>query len=1037
MESATSLHALLPSGEFQESDLARLEQVIELSARLLPAEGPIGQFVFLNPLHAFEGLPFEAGVRVGGRLFGAETYLPEDQYRAALAVGRIKSVDLRAVLEEEPGAWTPIGDLGSRLDLWMALLVAPSPPASAAEVEWHLAEADALDRFLPATTVSARDQIVADVKRWAVRDLIRAGGADEVPPADTHRGHVLWPLLSDLGPLMAAEGHGREEGWEAPVWEAFAVRALWRVCLAGVAAAGPPAPTRAPERHRDVLLRATGVDTDELVHALLIGFCAAFTDQGMADWPLPNRERGFFACFDDLYGRGGGPPDRWLRGLGAELARLRAAGYGPMDSVRESLGLLGVPPEEWETFLPRTLLALRGWASLIRQMEVRADRVPQPARRGTLVEFLAVRLVLERLALAHVARAELGYAGPLSGLRAAAHRPAPPAAPEGRALAVFRLAQARGWAPSALHEAGPAGWAELVREIEAFSGAERRRVFHKAYERRFRVQALDALAARAAGGPRRAAGRPRFQVVCCIDAREESFRRHLEELCPDAETLGAPGFFGVPIYYRGAADAHPAAQCPIVIRPQHWVVEEPVYPLAAAHRSRVRARRLWGALAHRFHRASRRPLAGAVLTGVLGSLSTVPFVVRVLFPRLAGRLWRATETLLTPPPFTRLVLERAAPAPGPEGDAIGFNVEEMTNIAERLLRDTGLTAGFARLVFFFGHGSHSLNNPHLAAYHCGACSGNTGAANARALAEMLNDPRVRAGLAARGLNVPADTVFVGAFHNTGPETATYFDLDRLPRGHHADLEFAQAAVGRALELNAREKCRRFDTAPLNITPRGAHLHVQARVDDLAQTRAEYGNASNAMCVVGRRERVRGLFLDRRSFLQSYDPTQDTPDGQLLARSLAAVIPVCQGINLMYYFSRVAPDGLGAGSKLPHNIVGLLGVMNGVASDLRQGLPTQGVEIHEPMRILFVIETQPEVILGIMQKNPTIDRIVRNGWAQLALLDPCSPRLLVFQDGTFRPHHPSDAPLPTVNSSGDWYSGARDHLGFADVAPPAV
>ena len=35
-----------------------------------------------------------------------------------------------------------------------------------------------------------------------------------------------------------------------------------------------------------------------------------------------------------------------------------------------------------------------------------------------------------------------------------------------------------------------------------------------------------------------------------------------------------------------------------------------------------------------------------------------------------------------------------------------------------------------------------------------------------------------------------------------------------------------------------------------------------------------GHATNAMSIVGRREWTRGLFLDRRAFLTSYDPTQD-------------------------------------------------------------------------------------------------------------------------------------------------------------------
>src|SRR5262249_57028580 len=109
-------------------------------------------------------------------------------------------------------------------------------------------------------------------------------------------------------------------------------------------------------------------------------------------------------------------------------------------------------------------------------------------------------------------------------------------------------------------------------------------------------------------------------------------------------------------------------------------------------------------------------------------------------------------------------------------------------------------------------------------------------------------------------------------------------------------------------------------------------------------------------------------------LNSYDPTQDDADATILTRTLQAAVPVCAGISLEYYFSYVDNPGYGCGTKLPHNIAALLGVMDGAASALRTGLPWQMVEIHEPVRPLFVIETQPETLLKILARNPNIDRL---------------------------------------------------------------
>jgi uncharacterized protein YbcC (UPF0753/DUF2309 family) len=212
----------------------------------------------------------------------------------------------------------------------------------------------------------------------------------------------------------------------------------------------------------------------------------------------------------------------------------------------------------------------------------------------------------------------------------------------------------------------------------------------------------------------------------------------------------------------------------------------------------------------------------------------------------------------------------------------------------------------------------------------------------------------------------------------------------------------------------------------------ARTHVEERSEDLAQTRPECGHATNALCIVGRRSRTRGLFLDRRAFLTSYDPEHDDEERSILTRILQAAVPVCAGINLEYYFSYVDPAGWGCGTKLPHNVASLLGIMDGAASDLRPGLPWQMVEIHDPVRLLFIIETTPAAMLRIMARNESIGKLCTNGWIQVATLDPDSDEIHVLRGNQFERYHGETSELPVVAASHDWYRGWREHLGYAQI-----
>jgi uncharacterized protein YbcC (UPF0753/DUF2309 family) len=291
---------------------------------------------------------------------------------------------------------------------------------------------------------------------------------------------------------------------------------------------------------------------------------------------------------------------------------------------------------------------------------------------------------------------------------------------------------------------------------------------------------------------------------------------------------------------------------------------------------------------------------------------------------------------------------------------------------------------------------------------------------------MANDPRVRRLLAEQGLVIDRMTWFVGGQRNTANNEVAFFDEDLVPDASRPLFDRARDAIEAARRREAHERCRRFDAVPRWYPPVAALAHVEGRAADLAQPRPEYGHATNAFCVIGRRTRTRGLFLDRRAFLTSYDPARDE-DGAILARVMAAVVPVVAGISLEYYFSYVDPTGYGCGTKLPHNVTSLLGVMDGAQSDLRTGLPWQMVEIHEPTRLALVIEAPAGRVLRVLDANPAIGRLVRNRWIWLACLDPDAGTLSELRPTGFVPHSPGQALRVVKGDSAAWYQGKRGFL----------
>jgi uncharacterized protein YbcC (UPF0753/DUF2309 family) len=699
-------------------------------------------------------------------------------------------------------------------------------------------------------------------------------------------------------------------------------------------------------------------DMDAMVHPMLFRTVGSYLDQGIAIWNFPIHHKGFLASILEL--------ERMSYGSIFNSKRVKNLLLNNEYSIANLLNILIGDETLYGQYLYDQQFAHQGWSGMVSFVEDNPKALLDP-KNISLHDFIVFELLLEINALDN----QFG----------------------------------NNWKP--LKETFKTIPTPLFETVKTTELMEVIMLWQDAFEWNYYDQVLAGIKLSKSKTEEKTV--KSFQAMFCIDDRECSIRRYVEQNDKNCETFGTPGFFGVEFYYSPKNGKFHTKLCPAPVNPKYLIRE-------------INTKGNKDNDVH-YSKHSHSLFRGWIISQTLGFSSAFKLAINIFKPTMSPA---TTSSFKHMDKFSQLTIENRN-INQKEGDLqIGFTIDEMVVRVNALLHSIGLIENFAPLFYLFGHGASSINNTHYAGYDCGACSGRPGSVNARVMSFMANHKKVREILALKGLIIPETTQFIGALHDTTRDEMEFYDEDLLQPKNKELHEQNKLNFNRALDENAKERSRRFILTNTNQRAEKVHEDVKLRSVSLFEPRPELNHATNALCIVGQRVLTKNMFLDRRSFLNSYDYKIDL-DGKYLTNILRPIGPVCGGINLEYYFSRVDNQKLGAGTKLPHNVMGLIGVANGIDGDLRPGLPSQMIEVHDPIRLLLIVEHFPEIVLKAINDSPETYQWYINEWIHLVSVNPIDRKLQIFKEGIFVNYKPLTEELKTISETNTLIESNEENL----------
>ncbi|GAB6065937.1 YbcC family protein [Aquifex pyrophilus] len=979
-----------------------IRSLVNVSAEPISFFWPMRNFVHHNPLHELEHLPFEEAVKLGEKIFKGRPFLSRKDYVRLMEKGYIDREILKRKIEE--------------------YLSSKDVPVNAEEIFKLMSSPNLRPHKNAYLTREANSQIV-----WKIKERF-----EENPE------EVLKKLLESVGETNTL---------------------------------------------LDVVDAVFGEKLNEEVNELLIKAVLDFLDEGQSVVEMPNRRQGFFKAWRELSRKN----LRYFVKGGRELFELVEKFEEPEEVIDDTLKYLGIPEERWEGFLTLEIAKLKGFAGYIRWRYHNKHYYFQRVYPTDIVEFVAVRLTLERGLLAHRSKkysSRLTYEGlkefferePFKAYlmyeyhsrRAfgeyVSYLPEYFEHPEKILKAYLNyksLSQAQNFALF-LEE-----W--LGEKVKKLSDEELHKLvdFYEEFKENegfIWLKALEETAIRklirGVKRARREEEKPKAQALFCIDVRSERYRRNLEKV-GNYETYGIAGFFGVPMAFVELHKGHEEFLCPVLIRPKNVVLEVP-------KKVEEVSESFLHAVEEILHDLKQNVLTPYITVEAIGFLFGFDFIGKTFMPysysKLRERFLETHEEVdyiinkLPRKEIERIVkevykitikkvlkhefgvresliwdglLEEVYKLCMEEGEEkkeleklgfdderikelleklkkvyrvdrgyrnilyerlsmLGFSVEEQAALISKALQVIGLKE-FAPFIFIIGHGSKSDNNPYESALDCGACGGASGLYNAIVFCRMANNPEVRKLMRERfNVDIPENTYFIPALHNTTTDEVVLYETDKLPEEVRQRLKEIEGDLHRATVLTALERYDELFEENREEEVRKAYK-VAENAYDWSQVRPEWGLSGNYAFVIGGRYLTKHLNLEGKVFLHSYDYRIDRK-GFLLETILSGPMIVGQWINMEHYFSTTDNEVYGSGSKVYHNVAGRFGVVSGNFSDLRTGLPSQtvlkGEEPHHiPIRLIVLLEAPFEFATSVINRVYAVRELIKNGWVNFIIYDP--------------------------------------------------